>query len=363
MSNLLQELSELDPAPWRRLVGFAPTRVLREQRLHAAGSGRSLGNADVLLEGDGGQRALIEVKLGHVLSDDQRTRYTEWATSHDSPVFLLGLSTDRALVPEADPNWQFQALADVFRQWHDSSEEFTAQLADRCAATLAHWDAALTGVLGSDGEALSTIRERFLGQALTRRVGALVLERDPARVTRPSVTSGGGLPIIQAWAPLDVQGWRHVIAEMRWWKDMAGAELRFGVDYSDLPSTAAHRREAFDLATRLMSKMSRAALEAHLKSSGFPDPAQALGRHVPAKARGDWDAVIERGFRTKDNPGGVEGNRRSTRPPFAGDGTLRFEAVIALNLDRINAVDLTNLLDATLKYLVEGALDTNLERH
>lgn len=60
VSDFIQFLSDRDALPWAGLVGFVPDNVSREIQ--------KANNADLLLT-SGSRTAVVEVKLGHLLSE------------------------------------------------------------------------------------------------------------------------------------------------------------------------------------------------------------------------------------------------------------------------------------------------------
>lgn len=67
ISDIVQYLSGRDPTPWVKVVGFIPELVTRE-------AGKKNNNADLLLS-DGSTTAVVELKLGHEMSDEQKQNY------------------------------------------------------------------------------------------------------------------------------------------------------------------------------------------------------------------------------------------------------------------------------------------------
>jgi hypothetical protein len=74
VSDLIQFQSDRDPPPWAELVGFVPGGITREAL--------DANQADLLLTSDS-QAAVVEVKLGHLMSTKQQEKYE--ANSTGSP--------------------------------------------------------------------------------------------------------------------------------------------------------------------------------------------------------------------------------------------------------------------------------------
>lgn len=112
VSDLLQFLSDRDPGPWKDLVGFVPDEVAREAR--------GANNADLLLT-SGTRAAVIEVKLGHLMSEKQQEKYE--ALPSDMALFLAGLRSDEGrLEPDSD-RWSFLSLSELIRRWEKVHDE------------------------------------------------------------------------------------------------------------------------------------------------------------------------------------------------------------------------------------------------
>ena len=131
--------------------------------------------------------------------------------------------------------------------------------------------------------------------------------------------------------------------------------MRFGVDFDPRPDGEEDeevRRAAYDLARSMDAEIEYTSLRAHL-SEVRPDLADLLRRNKPSrpKAKGDWDQVVTHGFKGAPLANGRKNNRRATSPNFFGDGTLRFQAIAEIDFESASALDLSDLIDATLAYL------------
>lgn len=349
ISDLLQFLTDLDPEPWRGLVGFAPVDIDREFSLTRVGSSRKLkGTADIVLVDDEGTKTLVELKLGHAFSDDQRMRYE---SSSEGQLLLAGLAGDEHLVRDST-RWTFMNLATIFGAWESSSDPAARGLAMQATGILKSWDEMIAGVfeISDSPRTLDSIHHKFLARVVSRQIVDRLMQL--GWLGYAGVTSGGGLAIAQAWAPVGGDRDRCLIVEARWWEGMSGGELRIGVDYS-LPESRAARVEAWGLTTSMSDAINVSALRGHLESSNT-DLARLLtisGSGRP-NSNCDWNEVVRRGFKSSNNPDGVEGNRRSIRPDFRGDGTQRFEALSPLDFTLATAADLVALMDLSLRYLV-----------
>lgn len=348
VSDLIQFLSDRDMTPWAALVGFVPEEVTREAR--------GANNADLLLTA-GARSAVIEVKLGHLMDAEQQKKYEGLPSSPD--LYLAALTFDQWRLSLDAERWRFLSLSDVVAGWADVQDEAARVLAREVTDILRAWDEAIEGVFATRGTAtrlpLASLDQKFLARVVTRRVALDLQER--GRRAWAGVTSGGGLPLVQAWTPVRGEDYdRTFIAEVRWWESKPGGELRFGVDFEPRPGGTEDeevRRSAFDLAASMDADIDFASLRAALESSD-PEVASLLRRDKPCRprAKGDWESVIVHGFSGAPLEGGVKNNRRRTTPGFYGDGALRFQAIAEIDFGQASARDLADLLDATLTYLV-----------
>lgn len=166
------------------------------------------------------------------------------------------------------------------------------------------------------------------------------------------MTSGfGGLALAQAWLPIGEDPNRLLTAEVRWHCGIKSGELRFGVDYF-LEESVRARTEVLEMAKPMDGAIRVDSLREYLCRLR-PDLDQLLNvsaaGHKPANEDA-WLRVIQRGFRSKDNSLGVGGGRSQSNPGFAGDSTQRFEAVSRLDFSSSSAVDVVDLMVASLAY-------------
>ena len=344
VSDLIQFLSDRDPSPWMSLVGFVPDDVTRE----ATGANR----ADLLLKSDS-KVAVVEVKLGHLMTVEQQKKYEALAPDFD--LYLAALSADEGRLADCK-RWRFLSLSDLVGGWESASDELARVLASEVSKLLQKWDQLIFRVFepsGSDAS-LSTLNQKFLARVVTRRIKQDL--RDRGRLSFAGVTSGGGLPVVQAWTPVRDEGEdRAFIAEIRWWETKPGGELRFGVDFDPRPGHEEDeevRRAAYELARSMEADIDCAALQGNVAKER-PDLAELLRRDKPSrpKPKGDWEQVMVHGFKGSPLKDGCRNNRRRTAPGFYGDGALRFQAIVEVDFERASAHDLIELMDFTLEYL------------
>lgn len=192
VSDLIQYLSDRDPSPWVDLVGFVPHDVTREVSV--------ANNADLLLSSNS-NTAVVEVKLGHLMSVDQQEKYEALIAHPD--LYLAVLSADEVRLAADTSRWSFLGLGDLVGSWEMSNDELARRLAIEAADVLRNWDRMISDVLGArfveGGAPLSVLNQKFLARVVTRHVAKDL--RDRGRRAWAGVTSGGGLPLIQSWTP------------------------------------------------------------------------------------------------------------------------------------------------------------------
>lgn len=347
MSDVIQLLSDRDMSPWEDVVGFLPVNVTREAS--------AANKADLHLSSPG-RRAVIEVKLGHLMSSEQEKAYEALTPRHD--LYLAALAADRHRIKREASPWTFLSFADLFRRWAGSKDTFARLLALETATTIDTWDRLISGLFeAGDGDTRPTLRDldqKFLARVVTRRVAEDLQARGWR--TSAAVTAGGGLPVVRGRTPIRGETEdRSFMAEVRWWETRPGAELRFGVDFeprSGEKENESVRRAAFDLATSMAVSLEYVSLRDYIAGQD-PELALLLSRTRASRpqARGDWESVIVHGFAGAPLEDGRKNNRNRTRPIFYGDGTLRFQAIVEIDFDKASARDLTDLLDYTLGYL------------
>lgn len=347
ISDLIQLLSDRDPSPWAALVGFVPDQVTREAR--------EASRADLFLSSRSSS-AVVEVKLGHLLSDSQQAGYEALPSRPD--LYLAALSLDEARFEADSGRWGFLSLSELVGRWQEVDDQLARLVAREAADVIRAWDRGVSAVFeprsAKTWAPLSALNQKFLARVVTRRISRDLEVR--GRLASAGVTSGGGLSLVQGWTPVRGEGAdRAFIAEVRWWESKQGGELRFGVDFEPRPGQDEDeeiRRAAYELARRMDAVIEHRGLVRHL-AEVRPDLAGLLRRDKPSRpqAKGDWEQVILHGFRGAPLPGGGRNNRRLTSPDFFGDRALRFEAISGINFDEASARDITDLVDCTLDYL------------
>jgi len=263
-------------------------------------------------------------------------------------LLLAGLDVDGAAAGADEGRWRFIRLSEIFARWTRSADAEAAAIASAATRVLAHWDEALSSVLGTRGDTnvLARIEEPFLTRVLARALREQLV-RGGADRAFADVTLGGGNATVMAFSQIaeETPG-REFIAEIRWNSAASTMNLRFGLDY---PSGSREERAAiWDAAKRLDDVIRADRFIAHLKAAR-PELAGLLTSRGAGRPRpkGDWDEIVERGF--------VRGDAKHFNPGFHRDGDTRLEATARVDLERATAVEVVELLGAALQYLASEA--------
>lgn len=349
ISDLLQFLSDKTMEPWAYLIGFVPVEVERESH--------NENSADLLLTSADGRKAVVELKLGHLMSNNQQRKYE--MLDGDPDLYLAALSMDRDRVNDIrDRRWKFLSLADVFDAWNGIDDMAVSAVASKVTQVLQNWDEKLSAVFKASeddrSKPLSVLEQKFLARVATRRIAMDIQLR--GELSDATVTSGGGLPIVQAWKPIrNESSERSFIAEVRWSQSKPSGALRFGVDFDPRPGENENeevRRAAYDFACSMVDVLDFAAMKGHLENRE-PRLAGLLSREKSSRPhpKGDWEEIVLHGFDGVSKIRGKRTDRRDISPAFHGDGALRFQAMVDVDFERASAQDVTDLLNATLVYL------------
>lgn len=344
VSNLLQELTDRDPTPWGEIIGMVPVTSDRERPLARLKGKKSVrGSIDLLLTSSDGDEVAIEVKVAHEFSRDQNERYE---ASSDGNLILAGMAADSTLV-NGYPRWSFRSLADVFNAWSGSCDEEAAQLARMAARSLQRWDSIVGSVFRPTVGAakLSDLKEKFLAILVSRRLKHDLNEHGWLSLAGVSLGSSG-LALIQGFSELNGDEARCLIAEARWVEGLEQINFRLGVDFSGLDETRESRSEAWALAKSMEAAIRIDAFTLHLEHvrpelSEFITFRGGGGRNDPNDET--WLPVVEHGLKNT--------TRKSVKPGFVGDGTLRFEASGQIRANQVDAIDVRDLIDEALTYL------------
>ncbi len=329
-------------------MGFLPDDVVREAS--------AANNADLLLT-SGSEAAVVEVKLGHLMSNSQQEKYE--ALGEGTELYLAALEADEARIGLDSERWAFLRLGDLFAAWTSSEDALARSLASDAA------------------RCCRTGTQSFPEHCPPARARPAPPLRWSTRSSWPACSPGGSQPTCaseDAWRtpaspaavgfrwsrPGFIRGEsddRCFIAEIRW-REMPGGELRFGVDFDPRPGQTEDeevRRAAYELSYSMDESIHHSAVHAALVETR-PDLAGALRREKASRpvARGDWEQVILHGLKGAPLESGARNNRRRTTPAFYGDGALRFQAISDIDFSAASAVDLVDLIDLTLEHLADN---------
>lgn len=316
--------------------------------------------ADLLLLGASGEKAIIEIKVGHVFDAAQQQRYEQLEGAN--ALYLAALNMDEQRLTNAmTDRWRFLSLTELFEAWLQTEDDVARVFAEQVSSVFRMWDANMRAVFqaceNTEVRPLSSIREKSLARVVSRRIAIDLRER--GRLAYAGIARGGGVPVVQARTPIHekLEG-QCFIAEVRWRQDHPLGELRFGIDFVPRPGHMEDeklRRTAHNLAVSMEEELEFDALHDYLQDVE-PHLASSLARRrrTRPEARGDWEKVIQQGLENIPRENGKKLSRRHVRPVFYGDGTLRFQAMTNLDFTKIDAREVIELLDLTLVYLMGG---------
>lgn len=174
ISDLIQFLSDRDPTPWAELVGFVPDDVAREAQY--------ANHADLLLTAES-KAAVVEVKLGHLMSAKQKADYEALRSRPD--LYLAALSSDGARLESDSDRWSFLGLNELIGRWEEVDDELARLLASEAAGVLRKWDQMISGVFdlptADESMPLRVLDQKFLARVVTRRIAQDYVSEDDWR--------------------------------------------------------------------------------------------------------------------------------------------------------------------------------------
>lgn len=357
VSDLLQELTDLDPTPWTNIVGIEPSSAEREHPLRRLDKGeRTKGNIDLLLKSKEGYEVALELKISHIFDDDQRKRYE---ISTNGALHLLGMAADSHIVDDF-PRWNFHVLADVIDAWQSSTDSNARYLARNAAQIIRKWDSIIESTFSTtnDGKSLDAIEEKFLAALVSHRLARGLIEIGWLSSFGKSA-GNSGLAVASGFAPLNQDSDRCLISQVRWLEGLQKINFRFGIDFTT-PETVETRAESWELAKNMSETIKVTSFHNHLRQANPSLEKRFIARSRSRRREPNdeiWLPVVQLGLKNKSNPNGIpgpngeNGTRSNNNPGFAGDGTLRFQESVNISAADMSARDLQELIDAALKYL------------
>lgn len=353
ISDLIAFLAALDPEPFLAALGLPlqRARVRREVRLDG-----QAGNADLVVSGEAGPVALLEVKASAAQHGDRFERYDAWAKARTPPArcYLVALDGESLGAPDG---WATEpSLAQLMRFWQDSSNPHAAWLASASAGVFEGWTTQADGKLGSAAGPI-------VGDLLARRMASALLSGGnvPGILTRATRQSVGGAAMVLAWLPWPGQpphpsAW--LCADFRSTaRDRPAAPwmLRLGVEAgtSDQVPAAQARVTAHDLAVPILDMLTCTAVQQALRQAGEEDLAACLRprsgtrdglRNTPDAHRlGEWRANASRPGAAARHPVLYQDN--------LDDGGYRLASLIDVDVASLDRHQLARLMLAALGHM------------
>jgi hypothetical protein len=146
VSDLIAFLAGLDSESFLAALGLPPQEVCvkREDLLGKRGTG----SADLVVRGESGPIALLEIKVSAAEHGNQFERYDNWARDQvaQPKCYLVALDGEAMSPP---PGWAVEPLPRLFRCWRDSRNPHAAWLGSAAAAVLEGWITQADGCLGN----------------------------------------------------------------------------------------------------------------------------------------------------------------------------------------------------------------------
>lgn len=333
VSDLLLYLSDQDAAPWKELVGFEPDKVVREGRV-----GRNK-RSDLTLVKEGRDDVLVEVKVGHELSDEQRDQYERERANRGCDLNLFSLDPSPDV---SEPAWTSRQLSAVFDAWGNSESSTARGVARDSAAVFGRWEGIIAAQVAepwsTGARSWAEIPEVFVRRVLTRELRRRYCN-ETADQSWAGTTLGGGNPLLQYWREIPESPGLFYVAEVRDGKNLV---LRFGVEGS--ATSLAEREDIWSKAMAMSDVIAPDLLRGRLTAVD-PGDVDALltfkgnGRPSP---RGDWDYCVKHGSPLGANPG------------FHRDGLFRYECSATIDKSRVNGASLSLMLSAALDALASA---------
>lgn len=279
VSDLIAFLAGLDSESFLAALDL-PLQEVRVSREDLLGK-RETGIADLVVRGDSGALALLEIKVSAAEHGNQLERYDNWArVQATQPRCYLVALDGEALSPP--PGWTVEPLARLFLCWRDSRNRHAAWLGSAAAAVLEGW------VTQADGR-LRNATGSVVGNLIARRIAVGLAAHGGLGMgfeVYPTTTFGDGAAMVLAYLPFPDPPWEHgtwLCADFRSKaRDRPAApwQLRLGVEVEigDHVTAADARTTAHDLAMSVRAALTCTAVKQALRQAVEDDLATALRR-------------------------------------------------------------------------------------
>lgn len=334
VASLLAFLTAREPKPLQQRLGL--TSEILDVEVEKQVLGRS--RLDVVLIGDSGPIAILELKVSATEHGDQLVRYEEFANRYKAPKYLIDLEMPGGEIP---PGWKRASLADVFSCWSDSTDPTTNAFAGEITGIFARWQAQSVGPLADMAPAMYSVVLRS-ARAVLQQSG-LEAYAIGTSAGQPSLTAFLPHPskIDRAFLCVDVRC-QDKNDSTHLWLFRIGVQVDRGDELSD------DRRLAHDLAMQLEPRLTLAAIQSHIG-----DHSAAISGEQPLKNPKDRFSKIDRWL---DEVKEAADSAVSRHPVFHHDWGRRLAAKFYLDPSTINQKDLIALVQCTLEYLRQGSI-------
>lgn len=333
VSALLAYLAALDPEPLQEHLGLSKSITdVRVEVQHTRAS-----RMDVVLDGDAGPIAVLEIKVEAAEHGDQLQRYEQFAAEWGAEIVLADLELPSTVVP---PGWRRAGLSEIFACWKASNDRTAQALGPAAAQVFEQWEQDAAGPLSRMSSAMYPVVLRQTRDALIRK----------GYVAYAGGTSGGQPSLTVFTEHPGGYERAYLCVDLRCQDKNNGARdwlFRVGVQVDAGEDLAADRRLAHQLAIALRPGLGHEPLSAALLAAGCSEVARAIRGNRPLKTPRQPDA-ISRWLETVDRAGNSQVGKH---PIFYADWGRRLAAQFLLNPKLVTATELPPLIAATLAYL------------
>jgi hypothetical protein len=359
VSDLIAFLAGLDSESFLAALGL-PLQEVRVKREDLLGK-RETGTADLVVRGESGPIALLEIKVSAAQHGNQFERYDNWARvqATEPKCYLVALDGE-ALSPPL--GWAVEPLPRLFRCWRDSRNPHAAWLGSAAAAVLEGW---VTQADGRLGNATGSV----VGDLIARRIAVgLAAHGDLGMGLEiyPTTTFGAGAAMVLAHLPFpdpSREPGTWLCADFRSKaRDRPGApwQLRLGieVEINDHVTAAQARTTAHDLAMSIREALTCTAVRQALRQAAETELATALRPRPSSSDRlGTLDEATLKEWRAD-----VQTRTDSGHPLLVHDNIhqkkyrgYRLASLIEIDVSDLHSRQLTTLVRIALTHIEEHA--------
>lgn len=298
---------------------------------------------DVVLYGNDGPIAVLELKVSADEHGYQLKRYQQFAHEHGARCYMVDLEGSNSVQRE---RWEHIDLVDAFACFASSPNVTAREFGSAIAAVLQQWQTQMAGAIARMDSAvvpivLRQVRKRLQDEGYETYAG----------------TTAAGQPMLTAFQPHPSgQDRAFLCVDLRCQDKSAPTTewlFRVGVQVDRGEHLADDRKVAHDLATRLAPALTLADLRASLAHAVGTEIAAAVEGTNPLKSPKKAADSVQRWLEAVDAAGDGSGPRH--HPIFHNDWGRRLAAQFTLDPSRITPDSLIELVTATLGYLNHAA--------